>query len=117
MDKLFDSLLNEQLSSIEFVQDYLQLHFDGNSLTYYVWPTVTVNSKSYCITEEGYRDAICKLIAQELKEVSFIENRALNLYFSNGDHVSLSLARDASNTEVIEFVYFRGLNSDWFVLD
>jgi len=40
-------LIGEQLSSVEFVQDYLQLHFDGRTITAYVWPKVFVNIETF----------------------------------------------------------------------
>jgi len=35
-----DRLIGEQLSAVQFIQDYLQLHFDGQGLTCYIWPEI-----------------------------------------------------------------------------
>ena len=42
-----DALVGWQLSSVEFVQDYLQLHFDDKTITFYIWPAVLVGDKEY----------------------------------------------------------------------
>jgi hypothetical protein len=48
------SIAGEQLSSIEFVQDYVQLRFDGPTLTAFVWPTLTVGGNSFRFGERAY---------------------------------------------------------------
>lgn len=117
MSEIFRSIFKQQLSSVEFVQNYLQLHFDGKSITYYVWPTITVDAKIYKIDDTGYRDAMCKIITQEVDRIEFVEDKSLTLYFDNTAQIFLSLVRNESNTDIVEFIYFRGLDSEWFVLD
>src|SRR5690242_9135647 len=48
-----------QLSSVEFVQDYVQLRFDGPCLTAITWPVVTVGQQRFRLETPGYRDALC----------------------------------------------------------
>ena len=52
----FDILIGEQLSSVTFVMDYLQLDFDGNRLTCNVWPVVNVANNSYKYQQTEYRN-------------------------------------------------------------
>ncbi len=117
MKELFNSILKEQLSSVEFVQDYLQLHFDGNTLICYTWPRVLVDAKDYGIDDEGYRDAICRIITHKLLRVSYIEKQNLSMCFDDKSEINLSLLRNELNIDIIEFAYFRGVNKEWFVLD
>jgi hypothetical protein len=56
-------LVGQPLSSVEFVQDYVQLHFDGPTLTAYTPPTVSFESAVTLAWEDaGYRDSLCKQI-------------------------------------------------------
>jgi hypothetical protein len=53
----------EQLSSVIFVQDYLQLDFDGPLLTCYKWPKVCIAGIITSFGDSEYRNAICQLIS------------------------------------------------------
>ncbi|MBK7808451.1 MAG: hypothetical protein IPJ51_19490 [Saprospiraceae bacterium] len=52
---LKDKLINEQLSSVEFVQDYLQLHFDGRTITSYIWPIINIKNENLIFGDVVYR--------------------------------------------------------------
>lgn len=43
---------------VEFVQDYVQLRFDGPTLTAFVWPVVSFSGKAVHFGESRYRDGI-----------------------------------------------------------
>jgi hypothetical protein len=117
MDNPFKSILGEQLSSVEFVQDYLQLHFDGNTLTYYSWPNIIQGSRSLNIQTIGYRDALCEIISQKVIRILLFDNTQLDIFFDNDHQVSLSLKRNELNAELAEFIYFTDIEGGWFVLD
>jgi hypothetical protein len=70
---LLGQLVNEQLSAVVFVQDYLQLDFDGKRLTVNVWPTVTIEDHKYSVGANGYRDALCGLIGKTVSTASETE--------------------------------------------
>jgi Mn-containing catalase len=114
---IFNSILKEQLSSVEFVQDYVQLHFDGNTLTCYTWPTVILNFKTYNITDNGYRDALCSIITKEVNHVNLIEKVSLRLIFDEQFEINIKLVRDESNKELFEFIYFTSVEGKWLVLE
>jgi hypothetical protein len=111
MYELMNPILNEQLSSIEFVQDYLQLHFDGNTLTCYEWPRVVLKSEVYELPTRGYRDALCKLISYKVENVSLIEESHLEVVFEQGDRLILNLKRNDSNSDLTEFAYFTSIDN------
>lgn len=117
MENLFKSIIGEQLSSVEFVQDYLQLHFDGNTLTCYVWPDVKANLKNFNIEKEGYRDAICEIISHKVIQVKLVEKHKLELFFSDGYLVSLNLVRHRDNKHIPELAYFKNIEKEWLVLE
>ena len=79
-------LVGEQLSSVEFVQDYLQLHFDGRTLTCYIWPRLCTKDEVKLYGMRGYRDLLCELIAQEVERVIVVEQKCLELYFVDSEY-------------------------------
>ena len=117
MKELFGSILGEQLSSVEFVQDYLQLHFDGSTLTCYSWPKILVDFNSYEIFDNGYRDAICKIIGCKIDKIYLNEKKSLSILFDKEYQIILNLFRDESNQDLPEFAYFTDTENNWFVLD
>lgn len=116
MENVFHTIIDEQLSSVEFVQDYLQLHFDGNTLTFYSWPEVIIENVNYDIGDLLYRNALCQLISQKVTDVLLLEKQQLTIFFHNS-MISLNLIRNHSNIGLAELVYFVSVDKDWFVLD
>ena len=102
----FEDLQDQALSSVEFVQDYLQLHFDGPLLTLYVWPDIAdADGISIGFGEPGYRDALCSVIGETVSEPELNEGRSLTIEFENGTVLALSL-RD-EDVDVAEAGSFR----------
>lgn len=62
--KLFDELIGSQLSSVEFVQDYLQLRFDGPTINVNNPLTVKADKKVITSWNEGFRDLLCSQITK-----------------------------------------------------
>lgn len=89
------ALIDQQLSSVEFVQDYLQLHFDGPLLTLYAWPQVA-DSEGIAVAfgEPGYRDALCSVIAEDVVKAELNDGDALTVEFENGTVIALSLREE-----------------------
>ena len=83
-------LIGLQLSSVEFVQDYIQLHFDGPTLTAYTWPTVSKGSSVLSRGQSGYRDAICEPIGRLISQIEF-QPESFGLVFDNKTIVRISL--------------------------
>lgn len=102
----FSDLRDTALSSVEFVQDYLQLHFDGPLLTLYAWPHVAdVDGISVAFGEPGYRDALCSVIGETVSDPELDEGRSLTLEFENGTVIALSLREE--DLDVAEAGSFR----------
>ena len=107
----FSELRDAPLSSVEFVQDYLQLHFDGPLLTLYVWPDVAdADGISIAFGEPGYRDALCSVIGEIVTQPELNEGRSLTVEFENGTVFALSL-RD-EDLDVAEAGSFRAATDD-----
>ena len=114
LDAALKLLIGEQLSSVEFVHDYLQLRFDGPCLTVYS-PIHRLLKNGVLIHwgQPGYCDALCGLITHELKMTTVDPQRGLFI-FDNDSVWSLSLRdEDYSGPEVL--MYVDGSQKMWVV--
>ena len=85
-------LVGEQLSSVEFVADYVQLRFNGPCLTVYtIAQKVAKDELAKTWGEPGYCDALCSLIMCTLKQAHVVSNEYLSLTFDDGSVWSVSL--------------------------
>jgi len=119
MEKVLnDKLAGEQLSSVEFVQDYLQLNFDGRIITSYIWPTVEIGEEVYKFGDQNYRNKLCGLIGKKIDNISCQEKKYLMLLFENGiEKIMINL--DPNNPEIVsEIAIFNDeLDKTWIVFD
>jgi hypothetical protein len=87
----------EELASVTFLQESVQLDFSGPVLTLFLWPDVFVGEGlpmgegSYAYGEPGYRDGLCLQLGDTVEEVSFEEGVALEIKFENGTIFRTSL--------------------------
>jgi hypothetical protein len=88
---ILDRLENAQLSAVTFVQDYVQLHFDGPYLNAYVWPTVKEPKKAFERDTPGYRDALCKRIGKLVVKAYEDAHERLVMQFADGVTLEVSL--------------------------
>jgi len=85
----------EQLSAVTFVQDYVQLHFDGPTITAITRPSVSEGPSTSEFGSQGYRDRLCGLIGKRVTRAYVRLGDRLQVDF--GEQVSLvvSLRPDA----------------------
>jgi hypothetical protein len=113
---LLETLLAEELSSVEFVQDYLQLHFQDRTLTCYIWPSVKVNHTEYEINNIDYRNKLCDCIGKEVVNVLLIQSTSLTIEFMNS--YSIILLLDPRNPEIVsEIAILSDDDNNWSVFD
>ncbi|MFI7650288.1 hypothetical protein ACIBTZ_30035 [Micromonospora sp. NPDC049460] len=98
-----DVLVEEQLESVVFVRDYLQLDFGDARFTAYVWPAVTVGNTVLEFGEPGYRDALCAFISQEVTAVSESPECGLVIRFASGEIVTNPKPSDLDGPEIAQF--------------
>ncbi len=84
-------LRNEHMSAVTFVQDYVQLHFDGPCITAYVWPRIIRTDVTHEAGMAGYRDALCDLIGKTIIDVGEDSNKSLFIRFIDGATLEVSL--------------------------
>lgn len=83
-----------ELSSVEFVRDYIQLKFDGPILTTFTLPKVVINGETFVSTTPGYRDALCQLIGKEVFKTHVIVGAEIQLVFEKSDMIQVSLCEE-----------------------
>jgi len=84
----------EELRSVGFVEDYLELRFGTPLLTLYAWPYVMHTEYSVAFGEPEYRNALCALIGEQVSAASLEEGSALTVEFGSGVVLGLSLREE-----------------------
>jgi hypothetical protein len=87
-------LIGQELNSVCFVEDYLELYFGESSLILFAWPHVLLTDFSVAYGEPEYRNALCAQIGEEVVEASLEEGSALTIELQNGVVFGLSLREE-----------------------
>jgi len=102
-------IVGEQLSAVIFVQDYLQLQFDGPTLTLLNWPIIEIGGNQIHYRTEEYRNKLCELIGRLVTDVSSKEEKNMRIDFEYQATLFVSLELENSAvTEVVTFDDGRG---------
>jgi hypothetical protein len=102
-------IIGEQLSSVEFVQDYFQLRFD--------MPTINVTSNHTIVKAAGaestswddkFRNMICGQIRKIVRDAALEDGQELKIIFEDESEIIVSLRpQDQSSPEAIYFHGFK----------
>jgi hypothetical protein len=107
----FQRLIGEQLSAVCFVQDYLQLEFDGYKLTTYTTPLVeTLPNKWLAYENDQYKNVLCRLIARQVEQIVSEPSRILISFQDCTERISLPLHEGQDN------IYYTDFEERWFVV-
>jgi len=99
---MFCELHGEQLSAVTFVQNYLQLCFDGPCINVTNPLTVIASTSTVTSWKPGFRDALCAQIGKVVFSTIFEAGEALVLRFTDNSVVSVSLRpNDYTSAEAI----------------
>jgi len=98
------NLVGKRLSAVVFVQDYLQLQFDGDMLTVLAWPSIIHGQTELRVGEAGYRDVLCERITTAVTSVEFVPEKLLGIVFSDGATIVVPI--DLENHEGPEVVIY-----------
>jgi hypothetical protein len=88
------AIQGEELKSVEFVEDYLQLRFGEPLLRLYDWPHILLADFSVAFGEPEYRNALCAQIGETVEKAMLEEGDALTIEFANGIVFALSLREE-----------------------
>ena len=104
MSDLVQQLVGNQLSAVTFVQDYLQLQFDGPTLNAMTVVTVITPKGLAKTGDDQFRNLLCSCIAKQVSRVELMNHEALVLHFADGSLVTVSLRdEDYRGAEAITF--------------
>jgi hypothetical protein len=111
------ALVEEQLGSVVFVMDYLQLDFSAARFSAYVWPTVTIGGTSLQFGDRGYRDALCALITHEVLSTDESPVLGLVIRFGLGEVVTNPVPTDLDGPEIAQLQVHQDsfLDESWTV--
>lgn len=86
--------------------DYVQLRFSGPCLTVYtIVQKVGKDGLTKTWGEPGFRDALCNIIAHNLKQAHVVSGEHLSLTFDDGSTWSVSLSdEDYRGPEAIQYM-------------
>ena len=101
-DSLLTALVGEQLESVVFVMDYLQLDFGSARFSSYVWPTVAVGSVRTTFRDPCYRDALCAFIANDVVSVEESHEAGLEIRLEHGTIVVDPATTDLTGPEIAQ---------------
>ena len=109
--KELQCLIGEQLSAVVFVQDYVQLQFDGYQLTTYTTPLVeTLPNEWMAYEQDQYKNGLCRFITCLVEHVVSEPGRILIAFRGCSERISLPLHEGEDN------VYFTDHGGGWFVV-
>ena len=107
-ESLLKALVEEQLGSVVFVMDYLQLDFSAARFTAYVWPTVTIGDVILHFGDPGYRDALCAFIAHEVVAAEESSETGLMIRFGLGQIATNPGPTDLVGAEIAQLQVYEG---------
>lgn len=84
-------LVGREVSSIEFVRDYVQLRFDGPCLSAYTLPVVQTPDRVLSPSSEGYAEALIGFIGKRMETAESREGERIQCRFSDGVSFAISL--------------------------
>jgi hypothetical protein len=104
----------EHLSAVTFVQDYVQLQFDGPTITAITRPVVRAEGAEFEFDTPGYRDQLCSFITKIVRRATVWRGDRLQLDFGERSVILVSLRPE--NYRAAEAVIFRDeRTTDWAV--
>ena len=103
-EKSLQVIIGEQLSAVTFVQDYVQLHFDGPRLTVFSHAAVLLGDKTFHWGKPGFRDALCNSIAKKVTDARVAYGDSISISFADGAAIKISLKdKDYRGGEAVNF--------------
>ena len=89
-----ESLIGEELKSVTFIEDFLELRFGSALVTLYAWPHILLTDFSVAYGEPEYRNALCAQIGEEVSTAALEETSSLTIELANGVVFGLSLREE-----------------------
>ena len=101
-----EGLVGEQLSAVSFIQDYVELHFDGPVIRALTNPIVDSDGTRIEFPAPGSRDALCRFVGRLVTKVEVREAVSLSCHFQGGGSIIIPLDHDSYRGP--EAMHFQG---------
>ena len=105
-------LIGEELSSVEFIRDYVSLHFDGPRIDAFAKVEVVQGAQTWREGDSGWRDALCSAISQAVKSVDETREWVV-LAFSRDIEIRVGAVPEG---DAVEAGMFHAPNGDMILL-
>ena len=86
------SVVNEPLSAVCFVQDYVEFHFDGKIIRALTNPILKISNEVFEFPNLGSRDRFCSLIGQTVTNLILEEEDRIELLFGAVSNLIIPLS-------------------------
>jgi len=87
----FNCLIGKELSSIEFVRDYIQFRFDGPCITAITDPFIFVEGQQYNRSNVEFCNNLLSFINLSVVKTHLIANKIITIEFSHNRSINISL--------------------------
>lgn len=94
LQEVLGKVVGTPLSSVVFVEDYIQLEWRDSFLSAYTMPSIAASGETFREDNPEYRSMMYRLEGRALEKVEVIHNEAVNLNFTGGTLLSISLRDD-----------------------
>lgn len=98
-----EDLVGLELSSVCFVRNYVEFHFDGPILRSLAPPTIELDGHVAAFPGAGSRDALCELIGRVVDKAEDLPDR-LTLGFTGSAQLTISKTSEDAGAEIAHLV-------------
>jgi len=106
-------LIDKELSSVTFVEDYLQLAFGDKTFNFYRWPEIHVKQTVVRHGQPAYRSMLESLIGRAISAVDEYLDIGLAITFNDKTLLTVSLSDDENDT-LTEYAQYQS-PSHWMI--
>lgn len=97
-------IVNEQLSSVSFVHDYIEFQFHEKIIRAFTLPFLRYDGKQIRYPENGSRDDLCSLIGCTANYVAIVANEEIKIGLSNNKELIIPLAN--AHAGILEAMHY-----------
>lgn len=104
-DSPFDVLVGQELDTVSFVRDYVELRIDYSIVRLLTDPSGSIDGDVWQLTQTGGAGALRRYIGRSVVATEFDEHEHLQLFFNEGASIKASLRdADRSGPEALHFM-------------
>jgi hypothetical protein len=85
------SVVDHKLTTVSFVEDYLQLDFSPYRFLVYNWPDISMDGKTLQLSDQGYSDSLLSFVGKQVSGFDEYLDKGLVIGFSDGSSISVPL--------------------------